>query len=136
MFDAARRVEECLLFHRDTLDDHLAVVVWAAFYDRPDFVEHLLNEGSIDINSCQSSEEAHTALMIACVQSRTTVVRQSLKYAAIDIDAQDKERKSTALMLATERGHAPCVRLLLDAGGNASLVCLSHQSRVFTIFSE
>ena len=60
--------------------------------------------------------EQSTALHVAAVSNRPTIVRFLLNYSA-EVDAVD-EASRTPLQLAAERGNQEIVELLLNAGAN------------------
>ena len=80
-------------------------------------VQQLLDKG-VDVNA-RSEAWGRLPLICAARDNKTNVVEQLLSKGA-DINAKDCEGW-TALALASYRGHAECVKVLLEHGANTEI---------------
>jgi len=82
-------------------------------FGKPAVVKRLLEEPTIDVNSC--NDRGKTALMLACVNHQPEVVKLLLQQDRIEVNQQasDKVRLNT-FKIACGEGNAECVRLLAD----------------------
>ena len=90
------------------------LLTMAALCGRLEMVRAALHHGaSVNLRDDKGSN----ALMDAAAMGHTHVVQLLLRHFA-KLDLQDSEADATALMLAAWKGHAECVRVLLDAGAD------------------
>ena len=98
----------------------------AAQGNRPRMVEALLDRGA-NVNGQDS--EGRTALMVAASRGHLTATNVLLKQPGINLELTtsgfDRPGRGgvTALMLAAQGAHTPCVKRLLRAKANPDLQC-------------
>ncbi|XP_031554161.1 serine/threonine-protein phosphatase 6 regulatory ankyrin repeat subunit C-like [Actinia tenebrosa] len=91
-------------------------LLYAAEYGKLDFLEEILKDTLVDIDSVNSS--ALTPLLLASKEGHSDCVKTLLEAGAKVDGVGDKNTALTPIWIATYSGHEECVEYLLQAGAN------------------